>query len=185
MQRVCGTKQIWEILAFTGWFQPDTLRKALRENAGQQQDPEQETQDADQEQQEAYKRQRRLLRNGKAEARARYREALRLAQQRDNHSDRLRDAAQLVQQAGTSEGPPWFNSHQRNLLSRYDSGELREEMNKAVTAWGHGSLRSADGRTLDIGGSTGGLSRRIIDDWVEPNWEEFLTQPDTNPSPLS
>ena len=99
----------------------------------------------------------------KAEAKARFKEAERLAQQ-----------------------PVWPRaSYQKDLVAQNESGELLEKMNKAVAAWGHGSLRSADGRTLDIGGSTGGLSRRIIDDWVEPNWEEFLTQPDTNPSLLS
>ena len=35
-------------------------------------------------------------------------------------------------------------------------------------------LRTARGDYLDIGGSTGGGSRRIIDTWQPPDWRDFL-----------
>ena len=35
-----------------------------------------------------------------------------------------------------------------DLLQRWDSGELLEELNKAVGAWGHRRLRSADGEYM-------------------------------------
>ena len=77
MQRICGTKQIWETLAFTGRFDADMLRERLR-SSEQDGDVEEETQDADQQ------HWRRLLR-AKAEAQARYNEGRRLARQRDAH----------------------------------------------------------------------------------------------------
>ena len=47
-------------------------------------------------------------------------------------------------------------------------------MIRAVTQHGHGRLVRRDGATQDIGGSTGGGSRRAIDDWVAPDWRQFL-----------
>ena len=67
---------------------------------------------------------------------------------------------------------------QTDLLERYDSGTLLEELNGAIAAWGHGRLRSEAGEHLDIGGSTGGGSRRIIDGWTPPDWREFLEHAD-------
>ena len=72
-----------------------------------------------------------------------------------------------------------LTSRQTDLLERYDSGTLLEEFNGAIAAWGHGRLRSEAGEHLDIGGSTGGGSRRIIDGWTPPDWREFCKQSDT------
>ena len=73
-------------------------------------------------------------------------------------------------------------SWQTDLLERYDSGVLLQELNSAIAAWGHGRLRSEAGDHLDIGGSTGGGSRRIIDDWAPPaplHLREFLEHAET------
>ena len=59
-------------------------------------------------------------------------------------------------------------------LPTHDSGQLRKDMIGAATQHGHGRLVRDDGETLDIGGSTGGGSRRIIDDWRAPDWRQFL-----------
>ena len=136
------------------------LREALR-SFEQDGDAEEDTQDADQQ------HWRRLL-HAKAEARARYDEGRRLARQRDAHVDRLRGAS-----------PPAVTSRQWHLLQRWDSGELRRELDEAVATWGHRRLGSAHGEHLDIGCSTGGGSRRLVDGWVPPDWREFLSHSDT------
>ena len=60
------------------------------------------------------------------------------------------------------------------VLEKHDSGQLRRDMNGAVTQFGHGRLVRDEGETQDIGGSTGGGPRRVIDDWVAPDWRQFL-----------
>ena len=47
-------------------------------------------------------------------------------------------------------------------------------MHRAVTQHGHGRLVRDDGATQDIGGSTGGGSRRAIDDGVAPDGRQCL-----------
>ncbi len=54
------------------------------------------------------------------------------------------------------------------------AGELRINRNNAVRALGHGQLRNRRGDVMDIGGSTGGASRRILDSWHQPDFREFL-----------
>ena len=64
--------------------------------------------------------------------------------------------------------------HQLGALETYDSGQLTRDMNDAVTQYGRGRIVNDDGETQDIGGSTGGGSRRVIDAWVPPDWRQFL-----------
>ena len=101
----------------------------------------------------------------KVEAKARYNEALRLARRRDAHLDRREDA-------------PSFNSSQQRVLRLFDSGHLLRDCNSSIAAFGHGVLGFLDGRTLIIGGSTCGGSRRIIDGWVPPDCDGFLNHCD-------
>ena len=58
------------------------------------------------------------------------------------------------------------------------AGESRISRNNAVRALGHGQLRNRRGDVMDIGGSTGGVSRRIIDSWQLPDFREFLEDDD-------
>ena len=44
----------------------------------------------------------------------------------------------------------------------------------SIAAVGHGRLENAAGKTMDIGGSTGGETRKILDGWKPPDWQEFL-----------
>ena len=67
-----------------------------------------------------------------------------------------------------------FTRWQLDVLERWDSGELLDNRNRAIVALGHGRLRTARGDYLDIGGSAGGGSRRIIDGWQPPDWRQFL-----------
>ena len=122
------------MLAFTGRFGADTLRQTLR-SSEQDEDAGEDPRVA------AHCQRRRRLLHAKAEARARYNENLRLAKKRDAHGDGLRGA----REAGSSEGAPSLTSRQRNLLQRWDSGELLREINKTVADWGHGH-KQAGGR---------------------------------------
>ena len=94
---------------------------------------------------------RHRLRYEKAEAKARYNEGQRLARHRNN-----------------------LTQEQVEVLRQWDTNELLRNRNSAIVAHGHGRLRTARGDYLDIGGSTGGGSRRIIDGWKPPDWQEFL-----------
>ena len=113
--------------------------------------------------------QRRRLHHDKAEAIARYNEGARLALHRQELQRRG-----ATQPASHGQEEPTFTRRQWNVLQKWDSGELRASLNQAVVALGHGRLRSAQGDYLDIGGSTGGGSRRIIDSWQPPDWSDFL-----------
>ena len=46
--------------------------------------------------------------------------------------------------------------------------------NEAVAAFGHGTLRRDDGETIEIGGSIGGVTRFLLDGYVEPDVASFL-----------
>ena len=67
-----------------------------------------------------------------------------------------------------------FTQKQLEVLQQWDSGELLANRNRSIVALEHGRLRTARGDYLDIGGSTGGGSRRIIDGWQPPDWHHFL-----------
>ena len=54
---------------------------------------------------------------------------------------------------------------QRLKLKKIDDGRLRHNMNQAAAKTGHGQLVLAAGDTLEVGGSIGGVARRIIDAW--------------------
>ena len=108
------------------------------------------------------------MRQCKAEAKACLNAGQRLARQRDALWARSSGAFQ-----------PALTQWQTWLLEQYDTGARRQKLNNAIAEYGHGRLRSEAGDHLDIGGSTGGGSRRLIDGWVMPNWRDFLSQSDT------
>ena len=69
---------------------------------------------------------------------------------------------------------PPDSEYERDLLARFKRGELHRDLNLAVLAYGHGTLKSPNGQFLPIGGSTVGESRRLCGGWIPPNVEEFL-----------
>ena len=118
---------------------------------------------------EVSQEQRRRLHHDKAEAIARYNEGERLARHRAELQRRgASQPASHGQQVAT------LTRRQLEVLQKWESGELLSNRNRAIVAVGHGRLRTAGGDYLDIGGSTGGGSRRIIDSWQPPDWREFL-----------
>ena len=112
--------------------------------------------------QQRRQRRRRLL-HERAEAKARFNEGQRL----DRHR------AQILR-----DGRKWelwdFTKKQWDLLDKWDSGQLLAERNDAILALGHGRLQNALGQKLDIGGSTGGGCRRIVDEWLPEDPYVFL-----------
>ena len=63
------------------------------------------------------------------------------------------------------------------MLEKYDNGYLRGALNNAIVELGHGTLKSETGEAFEIGGSSGGGSRRIIDGWVPADWRHYLQDP--------
>ena len=62
-----------------------------------------------------------------------------------------------------------LNPKQREVLEEYQSGLLRIKANKLTMISGHGRLKSADTSFVDIGGSTGGFVRTVLDDREPPD----------------
>ena len=74
------------------------------------------------------------------------------------------------------EGKTWrpFTDRQREVVDQYRSGWLRKEANKLTLISGHGRLKREDESFADIGGSTGGFVRTVLEDWGEPDLTDFL-----------
>ena len=66
-----------------------------------------------------------------------------------------------------------LTTHECSLLKLFDEDELRQKVNAMTAQTGHGRLRGKDGQYMDIGGSTGGSTRRILDGYAMPHWREF------------
>ena len=65
---------------------------------------------------------------------------------------------------GKSKAKP-LSRNQLHVLQDYKSGELRREANRLTKISGHGRLKKEDHSFVDIGGSTGGFVRTVLDDW--------------------
>ena len=65
---------------------------------------------------------------------------------------------------------PW----QKKNLRQLQDGSLLRHTNEAVAAYGHGTLRRDDGQTMQIGGSTLGVTRFLLDGCDEPDVDSFL-----------
>ena len=63
---------------------------------------------------------------------------------------------------------------QTYLLQQYDTGVLRQQLNEAIAQYGHGRMCSEAGDCCNIGGSTGGVTREVVDRWVRPDCSRFL-----------
>ena len=68
----------------------------------------------------------------------------------------------------------WWEQESLRML---EDGSLLLRTNEAVAAFGHGTLRREDGATIEVGGSTGGVSRFLLDGHVEPDVASFLARP--------
>ena len=139
-----------ELIIFAGRFDPDFLRKAHDEQARSGASQPVANQD------EYQQKKKRAV-----EAKFEYR--------RTCYLRRRLDEGKLDRRHLT--GP------QQQNLAMLDNGTLLERVNDAIMAYGHGTLRSAQGDDeLEIGGSTGGLSRYLLDGYQEPDLATFLSK---------
>ena len=78
-----------------------------------------------------------------------------------------------IKYARVRDGGLPFTRKQLDLLKHYDSGELLKEANRLTLMSGNGRLRRSDGSHVDIGGSTGGWTRKALCGWRPPDLKEF------------
>ena len=64
----------------------------------------------------------------------------------------------------------WWDKKNLQML---EDGSLLRRTNEAVAAFGHGTLRHGNER-VEIGGSTGGVTRVLLDGYAEPDVDTFL-----------
>ena len=75
----------------------------------------------------------------------------------------------------TALGSGWTkDDRERTQLHLLSTGALLEQANNAIAEFGHGTLRDEQDNLLHIGGSTGGRTRKIVDDYIEPDVEKFF-----------
>ena len=84
----------------------------------------------------------------------------------------LRMAKKIGRQHAREPDRPLRHGDQR-LLRDLEKGKLRENVNKLTRESGNGRLRRRDGSFVDIGGSTGGMTRTVLYGYVPPNLHEF------------
>ena len=98
------------------------------------------------------------LKRAAAQAKLEYRKTCMLRRKLDRGQVEERDIAR------------WEQENLRKL----EDGSLLRRTNEAVAAFGHGTLRRADGERMEVGGSTGGVTRFLLDGNAEPDVASFL-----------
>ena len=156
-QRRCGTHQMWDIISFSGKLDAEFLEQGLSTQATASADASQ-LGDED----NVPKERTRLAHKA--------REDLRWAE----HLARAK-----------AEGRTRFTRQDQYFLAELANGNLLRKANDATRASGHGRLRKSDGTYEDIGGSTGGLTRTVLDNWKPPDLEDplDLTEPTDQAEP--
>ena len=150
LQIEAGSKTMAELIIFAGRYDPEFLNKAhLAKQHSSASQPAAGT------------AVQKHLKRAAATAKLEYRKTLMLCR-------RLEHGDIDVRHLG------WKD--QQNLQALQD-GLLLERLNHAIAAYGHGTLRNERvGEALQIGGSTGGLSRLLLDGYAEPDVNTFLAR---------
>ena len=65
----------------------------------------------------------------------------------------------------------WWEQENLRML---EDGSLLRRTNEAVAAFGHGALRRGGGERIEIGCSTGSVTRSLLDGNAEPDMASFL-----------
>ena len=147
---------MWTLLSFTGRFDVAFLEDAIARGAkGPPTMPGERTEQQKQQVRDAQMGRARLRRGAMLE-----RLQERLSQGNEAKGKGKRKARPL-------------NPEQLRVLQEYQSGELRRQANQLTMISGHGRLKKEDDSFVDIGGSTGGFVRTVLDDWEPPDITYF------------
>ena len=146
LQIAAGSKTMAELIIYTGRFDPEFLSQA------------QDTQEPRTPAGILSAHRRKNLKRFAAQAKLNYRMTCLLRRKLDNGQVRRRQLR------------PW----QKKNLRQLQDGSLLRRTNDAVAAYGHGTLRREDGASLEIGGSTQGVTRFLLDGCAEPDVDSFL-----------
>ena len=156
MQKLGGTPQMWTLLSFTGRFDVAFLEDAIARGAkGPPTMPGERTEQQKQKVRDAQMCRARLRRGAMLE-----RLWERLSQGNEAKGKGKRRARPL-------------NREQLQVLEKYQRDELRLQANELTMISGHGRLKNEDHSFVDIGGSTGGFVRTVLDDWEPPDLADF------------
>ncbi len=68
-----------------------------------------------------------------------------------------------------------LTNQEKHLLKQFRDGTLLTEKNSAVRAHGHGTYTDEESRQIQLGGSTGGLMRQLLDYWRSPEPSRSVT----------
>ena len=134
---------MWTLLSFTGWFYPAILKESIEKHGG-----------AGPAMPGVKTRKQKQATRDAIEARTKLRRGASLAR---------------LQERLVNSGRGRLNAEQTAVLAEYESGALRMRANELTHASGNGRLKREDESFVDIGGSTGGLVRTVVDFWKPPD----------------
>ena len=149
LQRRLGSSALWHLVSFTGKFDVAFLTPAGQGGNVRASQPDAEQMNEAQRLTEVAQ---------KARARLRYAE----------HLARKRASGRLFRHATYANMHGEITPKIQKLLNEFDNGVLLAQANEATKKSGHGRIKQTDGSFKDIGSNTGGLTRTILDGWVEP-----------------
>ena len=148
LQLEAGSKTMAELIIYAGRYDPEFLNNVHKasEHSGAPQPA-------------AWAAMQQQLKRAAASAKLEYRKTCLLRRRLEDGKVKLRDL-------------DWWQ--QQNLQALQD-GSLLTKTNHAIAAYGHGTLCTTD-ETLEIGGSTGGITRFLLDGYEEPDVNTFLAR---------
>ena len=146
----CGSKVIWELVSYTGRWDPQWLDARIRSC------DDQETEKSE----EKIARQK-ALKIAASEAKSAFRWGRKCSHYWHN-----------VLRENWYEWW-WLSPSTQDLIVRYDDDSLRRELNAAVRRLNSGRLYEIDGSFHDIGGNPEGLTRRIMRSIIVPDYRDW------------
>jgi hypothetical protein len=153
LQRLAGSTQMWQILSFTGQWDPQFIENLPPVNADEPTEEQKQNTKA------------------AAEARAKYRLALSLVRLRQRLADE--QTGEGIGNKGEGKKKRQLGKEQKGIVELLENGTLLREANRLTKISGNGRLRRDDNTFIQTGGSTGGYVRTIIYDWTPPDTSEF------------